>query len=80
MDVIKTRNELLAQTIIKGINSRNMTGYYAHSKEEACKLALELIPEGSVIGMGGSATVAQIGLLDIIKHDKYFLVYIALYN
>lgn len=71
MDVVKTRNELLAQTIIKGINSRNMTGYYAHSKEEACKLALELIPEGSVIGMGGSATVAQIGLLDIIKTDKY---------
>lgn len=71
MDVVKTRNELLAQTIIKGINSRNMTGYYARSKEEACKLALELIPEGSVIGMGGSATVAQIGLLDIIKTDKY---------
>lgn len=71
MDVVKTRNELLAQTIIKGINSRNMTGYYAHSKEEACKLALELIPEGSVIGMGGAASVAQIGLLDIVKSDKY---------
>lgn len=71
MDVVKARNELLAQTIIKGINSRNMTGYYAHSKEEACKLALELIPEGGVIGMGGAASVAQIGLLDIVKSDKY---------
>ena len=29
------RNELLAQKVIKGLQSRNMAGYYAPSKEEA---------------------------------------------
>ena len=43
---ILKRNELLAQKVIKGLESRNMTGYYADSKEEALKTALSLIPEG----------------------------------
>ena len=47
------RNECLAQTVIKGLQSRNMSGYYAANREEALKLALELIPEGSTIAMGG---------------------------
>ena len=47
------RNKLLAEKVIKGLESRNMTGYYAESKEEALKIALSLIPEGSSIGMGG---------------------------
>ncbi|MDD6577725.1 MAG: lactate utilization protein, partial [Lachnospiraceae bacterium] len=39
------RNELLAQTVIKGLSSRNMTGFYARDKEEAKRIALSLIPE-----------------------------------
>lgn len=52
-EMITKRNELLAQTVIKGLESRNMSGYYAANKEEALKKALELIPEGSSIAMGG---------------------------
>ena len=33
-NIIK-RNELLAQKVIKGLESRNMSGYYASSREEA---------------------------------------------
>ena len=35
---IVKRNELLAQKVIKGLSSRNMTGYYAATKEEAVKI------------------------------------------
>ena len=45
-NIIK-RNDLLAPNIIKSLKTRNMTGYYAHTKEEALKMALEIIPEGS---------------------------------
>ena len=41
---MKKRNELLAKTVIKGLESRNMSGYYAQDKEAALKQALELIP------------------------------------
>ena len=47
---MKKRNEVLAQTVIKGLESRNMTGYYAADKGEALKLALEIIGEGSSVG------------------------------
>ena len=65
------RNELLAQTVIKGLESRNMAGYYAESKEAALKLALELIGEGSSVTMGGCMSAVEIGLVDAVKNGNY---------
>lgn len=55
---VKKRNEVLAQTVIKGLQSRNMSGYYAEDKEAALKQALELIDEESTIAMA-AATVRR---------------------
>ena len=65
------RNELLAQKVIKGLGSRNMTGYYAANKEEALRLALELIDEGSSVTMGGGESVHAIGLPAALKEGNY---------
>ena len=70
-EMTKKRNELLAETIIKGLESRNMTGYYAATKEEALKKALELIPEGSSVTMGGAMSAHEIGLVDAVKSGNY---------
>ena len=70
-DIITKRNELLSQKIIKGLGSRNMTGYYAKDKEEALKLALELIPEGSSVTMGGAMSAHEIGLVRALKEGNY---------
>lgn len=69
-NIIK-RNDLLAQTVIKGLESRNMTGYYVQNKEEALKLALTLIPEESTVTMGGGMSVIEIGLVDALKKGNY---------
>ena len=65
------RNELLAQKVIKGLESRNMTGYYAENREEALKIALGLIPEGSSVSMGGAMSAFEIGLVDALKGGNY---------
>lgn len=65
------RNDLLAEKVIKGLESRNMTGYYVQTKEEALRKALELIPEGSSITKGGSMSVVEIGLIDTLKAGNY---------
>ncbi len=65
------RNSLLAQKVIKGLESRNMTGYYAESKEEALKKALELIPEGASVTMGGAMSAHEIGLVEALKNGNY---------
>ncbi len=70
-DNITKRNELLAQKVIKGLESRNMSGYYAASKEEALKKALELIDEGSSVTMGGAMSAHEIGLVEAVKNGNY---------
>ena len=65
------RNELLAQKVIRGLQSRNMTGWYAASKEEALKKALELIPEGSSVTMGGAMSAHEIGLVEAMRKGNY---------
>ena len=69
-NVIK-RNELLAQKVVKGLESRNMKGYYAASKEEALALALSLIPKGSSVAMGGAMSAHEIGLVEAVKGPDY---------
>ena len=69
--MITKRNELLAQKVIKGLASRNMTGYYAADREEALKTALSLIPEGSSVTMGGAMSAHEIGLVDALKNGNY---------
>ncbi len=68
---IVKRNQLLAQQVIKGIESRNMKGYYAATKEEALKIALEIIPESSSVTMGGAMSAHEIGLVDALKNGNY---------
>lgn len=65
------RNDLLAATVIKGLESRNMTGYYARTREEALKIALDLIPEGSTVTNGGSMSIQEIGLVDALTSGNY---------
>ena len=68
---ISKRNGLLAQKVIEGLASRNMTGYYAADKEAALQLALSLIPEGSTVTMGGGMSVHEIGLPAALKEGNY---------
>lgn len=72
MDKNKTkRNELLGKQIIKSLEARNMEGFYAGTKEEALKKALELIPEGASVAWGGSMSIQEIGLKETLCKGNY---------
>ena len=68
------RNELLAEKVIKGLQSRNMTGYYAPDREAALKIALDLIPEGSTITMGGATSAHEINLPETLQEGNYTFI------
>nr|WP_027871629.1 lactate utilization protein [[Eubacterium] cellulosolvens] len=65
------RDELFAQKVIKGLASRNITGYYAATAEEAKEIALSLIPEGSKVTNGGVQSAKEIGLLQALEEGNY---------
>ena len=71
MDVRQMRNAVLGEQVVKALESRNMEAYYVETKEEAVKKALELIPEGSTISMGGAASVKECGLYDAVSAGNY---------
>ena len=75
MDIhLEKRNAVLAEHVIKWLQSRNMSGYYAKNKEEALKTALELIPKGSSISMGGCMSAQEIGLVSALKESDYHFI------
>ena len=66
--------KLRAQTIIKGLEKRNMHGVFCATKEDALKQALSYIKEGSSVSWGGSMSVSEIGLMDALKEGNYHLI------
>ena len=68
---ITKRYELLSKKVIKGLESRQMSGYYAANREEALKIALSLIPEGSTVTMGGAMSAHEIGLPQALAEGNY---------
>ena len=70
----KTRAKKLGESVVRSLNSRFFDAYYCDSSDEARALALSLIPKGASIGFGGSASIAQIGLLDALRAKDYNLI------
>lgn len=71
MDVREMRNEALGNRVAEALKARNMDAWYVKTREEAVAKALELIPEGSTISMGGSASVRESGLTEALDCGNY---------
>ena len=61
------------QKTIDALNNNNIECVLVQNKQEALAKALEMIPEGSTVGLGGSVTVDQVGLLAQLRSGKYTL-------
>jgi L-lactate utilization protein LutB len=51
------------ESLISNWQKRNITGYYCANKEEAAKKTLEIIPASASIGLSGSQTLDQLGIV-----------------
>ena len=63
-----------AQSMIKCLEKRNMEGFYFETAAEAVEAALKMMPEGSVVACGGSATLAESGMLDALNSGNYTVI------
>jgi len=61
--------ENIAGTLIKNLEKRQMEAYYCPDRASALQKVLEMIPEGSSVGWGGSMTMKETGILDAIKES-----------
>ena len=67
MTPLEQRNEHLAKTIIKNLHRRHIEGFYCPTAEEAVKKVSELIEDGSSVTWGGTMTVRELGIPQVLK-------------
>ncbi len=53
------------------LEKNNMTAYIAQTKEDAVKIAESILKEGAVVASGGSVTLAECKMTDVLKSGKY---------
>ncbi len=63
--------EALANKVIKSLEKNNIIGLYVKTKEEALNKVISMIPEGSTVGYGGSISLDQIGVKDVLRAGNY---------
>ncbi len=65
--IVQLRMEKTAKALI----ANNMEAYIVDSKEEAAQKVKSLINKGDVIASGGSVTLKECGIMDIVCSDDY---------
>ncbi len=68
MTPIDERNSKLAERIIKSLNRRNMEAFYCKTSEDAVNKVSELISDGSTVTWGGTATIRDLGIPEMLKN------------
>lgn len=62
------RNERLAERMIKNLKRRNMQAYYCKTATEAVNKVSELIADGCSVTWGGSMTIRDMGIPQMLKN------------
>lgn len=57
----------LGETVAKHCTEKGFVGHYAEDAEKALRLALDLIPDGTTVGIPGSVTIREIGALAALE-------------
>jgi L-lactate utilization protein LutB len=65
--------EKLSAKVLQGLKRNNIEAFYFQTGEEAREKVLSLIPEGSSVGLAGSVTLKELGVLDELSKGKYKL-------
>ena len=60
--------------IIANLKKRNKEGYFYEDSASCVRAILDLIPDGSSISWGGSASVQESGMMDALKNGNYELI------
>jgi len=67
LEVRRTYNEHLGKSVVKALEANGFKAAYAGSHEEAVIKVLELVPEGSSVGVPGSSTIRELGLFEELQ-------------
>lgn len=68
---VKENLMLRINKTIENLKKNKMDAYYAETKEEALKKALDLMKDGDTVAVGGSVTLSEIGIMDHLRSGRF---------
>lgn len=63
-------NDIIKKTM-ENLKKNNMAAYYVETKEEVVPLVKQLVPQGSSVSNGGSESLIQSGVFDLLESGYY---------
>lgn len=70
----QTAFAILAEGIIKNLEKRNITGHYFENSQALRDYLKKALPEKSVISWGGSESIKESGVMDLLHEGNYNLI------
>jgi L-lactate utilization protein LutB len=67
----KWQSQLIAREMVEILKSKSYDAHYAEDLNEAKQIVLDMIPHGSSVAVGGSETLAEMGMVDIFRGPEY---------
>jgi len=59
------------ENVILKLKRNKMNAFYCETSAEACELVKSLLPSGCTVSHGGSETLKQVGIIDILNTGDY---------
>ncbi|MDO4322948.1 MAG: lactate utilization protein [Lachnospiraceae bacterium] len=66
--------ETMAASVIKGLEKRQMEGYYFKTAKEAVEKIMSMIPPHSSVSWGGSSTLTETGMMEALQSADLELI------
>ena len=70
-DAVKTNIEKRARRVIEALKANNMDAWYLPTAAEVRPFVEQLLPAGATVAAGGSMTLAQTGVTDLLASGRY---------
>ena len=68
------RNERLANRLVKNLERRHFEAYYCKTANDIIEKIKSIMPEGSSVTWGGTMTVRDLGIPQILKKSNYQVI------
>ncbi len=70
-DIQVWKNQCKAEKMVDILSRRHFKTYYAENLEAAKTQVISLLEEGASVAVGGSHTLSQMGMVDVLRNGSY---------
>lgn len=68
---MKQTDKKIITQVMSALEENNMQCFFVRTKQEACSKVAELLNDGDTVAVGGSMSLAESGVMDLLRSGKY---------